>query len=177
MESMADLDGATIRAAREGEPAGLARLFDATWASAWRLAYGICRDRTLAEDAAQEGLIRAIRSLDQFDERRGPFSPWLHTIIVRATLDLLRRERKATRGTASAPSPAEDLAGFDDIRDWLDALTPERRLLIVLRFWFDYKPTEIAAILDLPAGTVHSRLHRALSDLLPAAEVKYGKRN
>ena len=89
-------EAALVRAAQAGSEQALASLFDAHWPRAHRAAYLIVRDAAAAEDIAQEALLAAIRALHRFDRRR-PFGPWLHRIVVNRAIDwsrarALRRE-------------------------------------------------------------------------------------
>ena len=160
-------DAELVSAAAKGNRNAAGELFSRHWAAAWRLAWGVTGRRELADDVAQDAFERAFAALTRFDRTR-PFAPWLHRIVINRALDLLRRERRlvglerpelieeVTRDVA-----AEDRALLDAIA----ALSEQRRVVIMLRFGLGYAPGEIAALLDLPLGTVHSRLARGLADL------------
>mgnify|MGYP001175603774 CR=1 FL=1 len=79
-----------VRGARAGSASDLEALFRAHWAQALRAAYLVVHDATLAEDIAQEAFLSAVRHLDRFDRRR-PFRPWLHRIVVNRAIDVARR--------------------------------------------------------------------------------------
>jgi len=141
----------------------LEALFEAHWPRAHRAAYLVVHDAALAEDIAQEAFLAAIRSLDRFDRRR-PFGPWLHRIVVNRAIDAarartLRRETELTEGAANAPEhdPVDPT-----MLQALGRLPPEQRAVIVLRHLLGYTPGEIARVLDVPRGTVNSRLRRGL---------------
>src|SRR5687767_6900122 len=88
-----------IQAAREGATEALEKLYRRSWPHAYRAAYLIVRDEAAAEDIAQEAFLRAVRSLDRFDRRR-PFAPWLHRIVVNRAIDWARARalrRETTR--------------------------------------------------------------------------------
>src|SRR5215204_6394258 len=74
---------------RAGVAGRLARLFRRHWPDAYRTAYLILHDRAAAEDVAQEAFLAALRALDRFDRRR-PFGPWLHRIVVNRAIDWAR---------------------------------------------------------------------------------------
>jgi RNA polymerase sigma-70 factor, ECF subfamily len=158
---------AWVRGAQNGSVSDLEALFRAHWPSAYRAAYLVVHDAAAAEDIAQEAFLAAVRALDRFDRRR-PFAPWLHRIVVNRAIDWarareLRREVELVE-TAGAPAPvpgdeAKTLAAG------LAELSPEHRAVIVLRYLLDYSPGEIAKLLDLPRGTVNSRLRRGLDRL------------
>jgi RNA polymerase sigma-70 factor, ECF subfamily len=156
-----------IRSAQEGSEEALEALFRRHWRGAHRAAFMIVRDAAAAEDIAQEAFLAAIRALDGFDRRR-PFRPWLHRIVVNRAIDHARARalRREVRGEGDVAIATFDRQGLDDdLASALAALGIEQRAAIVLRYLLDYTPGEIAQILNLPRGTVNSRLRRGL-DLL-----------
>ena len=162
-----------IRDARSGSEEALEALYRAHWPPAHRAAYLIVQDSAAAEDIAQESFLAAIRALNRFDWRR-PFGPWLHRIVVNRAIDWtrsrsLRREVSGLEVEAAAPAAAEP-SGGDELLAGLGALSPEHRTVVVLRYLLDYTPGEIARMLELPRGTVNSRLRRALDQLSTLVE-------
>ncbi|MEA2449140.1 MAG: hypothetical protein QOG63_1072 [Thermoleophilaceae bacterium] len=162
---------AVVRAAQAGSPAAVEQLFDAHWAAAHRAAYLVVHDSAAAEDIAQEAFLAAIRALDRFDRRR-PFAPWLHRIVVNRAIDFarsraLRREVDAERvpEPVGGTAPAGGVDYSDELVAALAELPAEQRALIVMRHLLDYTPGEIADLLELPRGTVNSRLRRGLDRL------------
>ncbi|RDI74519.1 sigma70-ECF: RNA polymerase sigma factor, sigma-70 family [Gaiella occulta] len=158
---------ALVRGAQAGSVAALEALFRLHWRRAYGAAYLVVHDAAAAEDIAQEALLAAIRNLDHFDRRR-PFAPWLHRIVVNRAIDYARaRALRAETGLDDALAAAEHAAdGFDrSTVDAIAALPPEHRAVIVLRHLLDYTPGEIAELLGLPRGTVNSRLRRGLDAL------------
>jgi RNA polymerase sigma-70 factor (ECF subfamily) len=157
-----------VRAAQRGSEEALEALFRRHWAHAVRAAYLIAHDATAAEDIAQEAFVSAIRALDRFDRRR-PFGPWLHRIVANRAIDWTRARalRAEVTGEATAePGSPHELEGLSqEILAALAALAPEQRAVVVLRYLLDYTPGEIARLLDLPRGTVNSRLRRGLDGL------------
>jgi RNA polymerase sigma-70 factor, ECF subfamily len=165
-------ESALVRAAQDGSEEALEALFRRHWQRAHRAAYLIVRDPQAAEDITQEAFLAAIRSLERFDRRR-PFGPWLHRIVVNRAIDHARARalrREVQEGSAGEAVAAPDRRGLDeDVAAALVELGVEQRVAIVLRYLLDYTPGEIARILDLPRGTVNSRLRRGLDRL--AAEL------
>jgi len=159
-----------VREVQRGSSDALDELFRREWPRAYRAAYLVVHDAAAAEDIAQEAFLAAVRAIDRFDRRR-PFGPWMHRIVVNRAIDLtrarsLRREVDAAAAdSAEAPPdpPAAPLSG--DVVAALRDLSPEHRAVVALRFLFDYTPGEIARALDMPRGTVNSRLRRALDRL------------
>jgi RNA polymerase sigma-70 factor (ECF subfamily) len=172
MWSLADSDQARVRGADEralvkaaqgGSEAAVEELFRLHWPRTHRAAYLIVRDAAAAEDIAQEAFLAAIRSLDRFDRRR-PFGPWLHRIVVNRAIDAARARslRRETELTEHAAGPEEHDAPDRAVLEALARLPPDQRAVIVLRHLLGYTPGEIARTLDLPRGTVNSRLRRGL---------------
>lgn len=163
-----------LRGARAGSAPDLERLVRAHWARAHRAAYLVVHDAAAAEDITQEAFLAAIRALDRFDRRR-PFGPWLHRIVVNRAIDWARaRSLRAEVELVDAHAPAalaSDSSDRDPLLAGLASLSPDHRAVIVLRHLLDYTPGEIAALLDLPRGTVNSRLRRALDRLSEAVDV------
>jgi len=160
---------AWVRDAQRGSAAALEHLFRAHWPRAYRAALVVVGDAAAAEDIAQESFLAAVRALDRFDRGR-PFGPWLHRIVVNRSIDwararTLRRELDA--GSAPEPAaPTRELAGrAGELAAALSELGPEHRAVVVLRYLLEYTPGEIAELLDLPRGTVNSRLRRGLDRL------------
>jgi RNA polymerase sigma-70 factor (ECF subfamily) len=155
---------ALVRAAQRGSADAMERLYRAHWPRAYRAAYLVVHDAAGAEDIAQEAFLSAIRALDRFDRRR-PFGPWLHRIVVNRAIDWARA--RTLRGEIEqydepAAAAQEELPAV--VRA-LASLPPDQRAVVVLRYLLEYTPGEIAALLDLPRGTVNSRLRRGLDAL------------
>src|SRR5436305_10346971 len=118
---------AWIRGARDGSAADLESLFRHHWPRAYRAAYLVVHDAAAAEDIAQEAFLAAVRNLDRFDRRR-PFGPWLHRIVVNRAIDWARMRtlRPEAGGDAlsgvAAPEQAEHA---EDVLEAIRSLSPE----------------------------------------------------
>ena len=160
---------AWIRGAQAGSAADFEALFRHHWPRAYRAAYLVVHDAAAAEDIAQESFLAAVRSLERFDRRR-PFGPWLHRIVVNRAIDwsrsrALRREIGDAPLAAVAAGERSDNPHARPLAAALASLSPEHRAVIVLRHLLEYTPGEIAELLELPRGTVNSRLRRGLDAL------------
>ena len=137
---------AWVRGAQAGSVSDLEALFRAHWPRAYRAAYLVVHDAAAAEDIAQEAFLAAVRALDRFDRRR-PFGPWLHRIVVNRAIDwararALRREVASPTTRRRHPSRSEaraSAAGRARARS-----RREHRAVIVLRHLLEYTPGEIA---------------------------------
>jgi RNA polymerase sigma-70 factor, ECF subfamily len=138
-----------------------------------RLALSILNDPAEADDAAQETLIAACRSLDRF---RGEAQPrtWITRIAINVCRSRLRRrkvrqvldETLQALHLLSGPRPGPEDTAIQSEADWqlwqaVDALDEKHRLPVILRYVQELSVPEIAGILGVSQGTVHSRLHYA----------------
>jgi len=156
---------AHVRGAQRGSASDLEALFRMHWPRAFRAAYLVTHDAGAAEDIAQESFLAAIRALDRFDRKR-PFGPWLHRIVVNRAIDWTRARRLRGEVELSESVPAAEAPGGDGgTFAALTRLSPEHRAVIVMRYLLEFTPGEIAEALDLPRGTVNSRLRRGLDAL------------
>jgi len=152
---------AWIRGAQKGSVSDLERLFREHWPRAYRAALLVTGDAAAAEDIAQEAFLAAVRNLDRFDRRR-PFAPWLHRIVVNRAIDWTRARKLRAEVELGDYLPAAATPELDGTLGRIADLAPEHRAVVVLRYVLEYTPGEIAEILDLPRGTVNSRLRRGL---------------
>jgi RNA polymerase sigma-70 factor (ECF subfamily) len=159
-----------VRAAQRGSEEAVAELFARHWDDARRAALLVTGDRAAAEDIAQEAFLAALRALPRFDLRR-PLRPWLHRIVVNRAIDFARaRALRAEVGADAAGDPVAPAtrtgpALDEEVTTALLGLGVEQRAVVVLRYVLDFTPGEIATLLELPRGTVNSRLRRGLDAL------------
>jgi RNA polymerase sigma-70 factor, ECF subfamily len=149
--------------------AAFVRLADEHLDRAYRLARAILRDPTEAQDATHDAFVQAWR---KWATLRDPsrFEPWFDRILVNTCRNRLRsKRRQATDISAEVALVTGDHAGHADDRHVLGAaietLSPDDRVVVALRFYRDLRVDDIAIRLGVPAGTVKSRLHRALQRL------------
>lgn len=163
-----------VRRARRGDRDAAAELFHRHWRNAWRAAFAITGRRALADDVAADGFERAFAALGRFDDHR-PFAPWLHRIVANRALDVLRAERRLSdEELPDTPDEAPvHVVGDRSLLTLVADLPLERRVVVVLRFGVGMTPKHIAETLDLPVGTVNSRLARALEQLRDSLEAEH----
>ncbi len=162
-------DSALVDAARAGSTDAFDVLVDRYRAPVVRLAYRLTHDRDEANDIAQDSFMRAYRRIAEFKPDR-PFARWLFAIARNASLDALRRRRRAaslepsTISTAAEPGP-EDLALRNDeaarVHAALDALPAKYRDVLELYYVSDLRYRDIAVALEIPIGTVKTYISRA----------------
>jgi RNA polymerase sigma factor (sigma-70 family) len=132
-------------------------------------------DRALAEDVVADTFERALRKRSMFDRRRGTEKAWLYTIATNLLRDGARRREVEERAYAAAAVPEAVLVGADGgiarfearatVMEALEALSPDEREAVALRFGADLSVPEMARVLDQPLTTVEGRVYRALRKL------------
>jgi RNA polymerase sigma-70 factor (ECF subfamily) len=172
--SVSDEDRVLAAAAGAGDRRALEVLLDR---HADRV-HAICR-RVVANpddalDATQEALIAVARGIQRFDGRAA-FTTWLYRVATNAALDEVRRRDRRPRPVSEVPEPGpssstlEDRVGAAiDVDAALATLPEEFRVAVVLRDLCDLDYAEIAEVLDVPPGTVRSRIARGRAALATA---------
>ena len=161
----------------------LARRIEGQVDRGYRLARAILTDEREAEDAVQDACLTAwqkggsLRDQDRFDA-------WFERVLINGCRDRLRRRQRqrvraialqsAWTGEGTAPDPGAR-AGDPDLDAAFDRLDPDHRLVVLLRYWRDMSLEDIADRLDLPLGTVKSRLHYALRTMRTTLEATDGR--
>jgi RNA polymerase sigma-70 factor (ECF subfamily) len=156
----------------------LAELYDRYGRSAYGLALRVLRDAALAQDAVQEGFLAVWRNADRFRAERAKPSTWILTLVHRRAVDLVRREERR-RGDplesapqASGAATAEEAVLRERRRAVQAALTQlpaHERQALELAYYGGLTQSELADRLDVPLGTIKSRMFsglRRLRDLL-----------
>ncbi len=176
----APTESVLVRRAHEGSGDAIEELFRRHWPRVWKLAYLITRRRDLADDVAQDAMIRAFGSLDSFDTTR-PFAPWLAAIAMNAVRDQTRRQaradavslRVAQYAAAADASQSRSPRAHDPLFQMVMKLDASKREIVALHYWLDFSVTEISQILELPPGTVASRISRSLDHLRRQMEASH----
>lgn len=176
--ALAEREARKVEQARAGDRDAFRWLVERHEARVVQLARRQLRDDEAARDVAQEVFLKAYRSLDRF-EGRSRFATWLYRLTVNQCHDWRRRElarptahtgdagTEVVEGLLSGAPEADPSRGAEraDLRRGLaralDALPEEMRTTLVLREVDDLSYAEIARVLDIPKGTVMSRLHNA----------------
>ncbi|MEA2446570.1 MAG: polymerase sigma-70 factor, subfamily [Actinomycetota bacterium] len=170
-------DPQIIAAARGGDTSAFERLVRYYQADVWRFSLHLLHDETLADDVTQDAFVRAFRFLKRY---RGDskFSTWLFSIARNCAMDELRRAGRRKRVTdrldAERPAAGSDPTLVFEIREAVAALDMELREPMVLIDMFGLSYKDAGKILDLPEGTVKSRVHRAresVANLLSPADL------
>ena len=159
-----------LAACRAGDREAFGRLFDLCRDRVYSIALGICGDRSAAADVSQEVFMKLLTRIAQF-EGRASFATWLYRMTVNAAVDHQRAARRATE----LPEELADARRHDHdyeraerkrrVEHAVQALPAKLRAPLVLRHIEGLSYADIARVLDISAGTVASRLSRALARL------------
>ena len=165
---------------KHGDIGGLEMLVNRYQDDALKTAFLIVRDQAIAEDIVQSTFLRIYQGIDHFDESR-PFRPYLLRSIANAAIYHTRQTQREismdddTSGytmadviSNSGPYPeveAEQAELRDAVWTAMETLPIEQRVAVVLKYFGDLSESEVAAELDVPAGTVKWRLHAARKQL------------
>ncbi len=165
--------------ARAGDRAAFARLAERWQPKLLAHAYRLLGDGEAARDAVQEAWADIVRGLSRLDDARA-FPAWAYRIVTRRAADTIRkrqRDRKLSAAysseTKSAPqyeAPVEAIADTGPLRAAMVTLPAEQRAAIALFYTEDFSVAEIASALNVPAGTVKTRLMHARRKLRAALE-------
>ncbi|MFZ6030231.1 MAG: RNA polymerase sigma factor [Chloroflexota bacterium] len=159
-----------VQQAQQGNRSAYGELIQRHYDGVVRVVYRMCGEAQTAEDATQEAFIRAWIKLPAY-QPRAPFRNWLYRIAVNAALDILRKkpeENLEDEGVMMFADPTPDpettliekeQAAF--LQKAVKALPEAARLVLVLREYGELSYQEIASVLEIPIGTVMSRLNYA----------------
>jgi RNA polymerase sigma-70 factor (ECF subfamily) len=169
-----------VELARSGDQPAFEALARAIAGRLYRVAHRILRDPYLAEDAMQQALIAmwrdfpALRDVDRYES-------WAYRLVVNAAMSVARHDRRRQASVTLVPldiddegpasgDPSQGLADRDALDRAFQRLSPEHRAVVVLRHYVGLPIEEIAQSLEVPAGTVASRLHHAMRGLRAALD-------
>ena len=151
--------------AKKGNEESFVALCDAVKVNLYRTAIGILRDETLALDAVSEAIFRGYKGIRKLREPKYVLT-WFTRIIINVSITMYeKRKREYLSNVVQFDIAKAD--DYDDMNfnDLIDNLPIELQEIISLKYYSDLTLADIAVILNLPEGTVKSRLNRALKQL------------
>lgn len=163
-----------IRRCQVNDEDAFAEIFHRYKNLVYKTAFLMLGDTSEAEDSLQEIFLQVHKSLSSYKPEKGAFTTWLHRITVNYCLNLRRKRRFlwlpldqiAQRLLPQTNSTIEKKYGEEDLmQQALQHLSDKLRAVVVLRYYWELSYAEIAQILDIPLGTVKSRLDLALKNL------------
>jgi RNA polymerase sigma-70 factor, ECF subfamily len=163
---------------RDGEPRAFEVIFDRHSSAAFSLAYRMCGRRAMAEDVVQEAFLSLWRSGARYDRRRGSVRNWVLGVVHNRAIDAFRRGvvregRDVSDEGIAERLPADEQTDMEvarrdearHIQGALDELPAEQRKVVELAYFGGFSHTQIAEMLQLPAGTVKGRMRLALTKM------------
>ena len=170
------MDYRLIELCRVGDSSAIESFVQTYQQDIYRLALSILDDSSEADDATQESLLAALRALDSF-HRTSTLKTWLFSITINICRTRLQRQKRRERlkqalggilRAKNEPSVEENAIQSESgqaLWQAIHSMHEKHRLPIVLRYYHDLSVAEIASILQIPEGTVHSRLNTAREQL------------
>jgi RNA polymerase sigma-70 factor, ECF subfamily len=176
LRTLADED--LMALVQDGEPRAFEVIFDRHSSAAFSLAYRMCGRRAMAEDVVQEAFVSLWRSGARYDRRRGSVRNWVLGVVHNRAIDafrrgLVRESRNVSDEGIADRLPAADQTDVEvarreqahDVRSALGELPPEQRQVIELAYFGGFTHLQIAAMLELPPGTVKGRMRLGLTKM------------
>ena len=169
-------DAVLMQRVQAGDPRAFGELYDRHAAAVFGVAYRMLRERSAAEDAAQETFLAVWRRRESFSPERGVLRAWLLTIARNCAVDVVRRRRDhldqplgETADLLMSPERTEaEVLRRDDVATMgvaLDTLPDSQREVLDLAYFAGLTHTEIATQLQVPLGTVKGRMRLGLDKL------------
>jgi len=171
-------DEELMQLVRRGNASAFEVVYDRHADAAFSLAYRMCAQRALAEDVVQEGFLALWRSGARYDRNRGSVRTWILGIVHNRAIDALRRRAVRDRGRVNDEGIEERMAAPDrtdlevarrdearEVHDALRALPDEQSRVIELAYFGGLTHVQIAAMLDIPVGTIKGRMRLGLAKM------------
>ncbi|WP_091015188.1 MULTISPECIES: sigma-70 family RNA polymerase sigma factor [Paenibacillus] len=158
-------------AAQKGDAEAFAALMELHQSQLYRIAYAYLHDEGDALEAIQESTFRAFHKLKKLKEP-SYFGTWLIRILLNYCADERKRKNRFSPVTKIHESSSWDRPADPDLDAAVSTLDRDCKQIIILSYFEGFSLTEVADILDIPIGTVKSRLHRALGQLRIQLETK-----
>jgi RNA polymerase sigma-70 factor, ECF subfamily len=178
-----DLDGPAVERVLAGDLDAFEEIVARWQRPLINLAFRFCRDRSRAEDLAQEAFLKAYRSLASF-RGEASFSTWLMAVAINLFRSSLRRQEPSIVGLEAVAAAAGELLGAAmmlerrdlerTVRAAVAGLPARYRDALVLFYFLDMNVEAAASVLGVPSGTLKARLHRG-RNLLRKRVTKHGE--
>jgi RNA polymerase sigma-70 factor, ECF subfamily len=163
-----------ILRAQAGDRQAFAALFEQYKNLVYKSAYLMLGDAHDAEDVLQEVFVLVHRSLSTYNLHRGAFSTWLHRITINYCLNHRRRRSLVSVSldevVSASEFPGAQLAEEEAVWQAIRRLSDKQQAVVILRYYWELSYAEVAQILEIPLGTVKSRLDLALKTLRQSLE-------
>ncbi|WP_432805972.1 sigma-70 family RNA polymerase sigma factor [Halalkalibacter oceani] len=171
-----------VRQIRMGRQEAYSELYERTVQDVYKTVHFLSDNKTDVDDIVQDSFIQAFKALDKYDMER-PFKPWLLGIAIKQVhayrrkkwmrLRTIRRVEEQEIGKESLLyNQADERLANDDLFRSIEQLPFKLKQVVILHYLNDYSQEVVAGILDIPLGTVKSRVHAALKKLRQKEEIR-----
>ena len=171
-----------IQRSRAGDQFAFSEIFEQYKNLVYKTAYLLLDNPHEAEDALQEIFVKVYRSLDGYQPSKSAFSTWLYRITVNHCLNQRRKPLPASDMLEESRSASQPLRTLEDqfadeqaIQQALNRLSGKLRAVILLRYYHELAYAEIAQILEIPLGTVQSRLNQGMKKIGHALQAEQSR--
>ena len=164
-----------VELARQGDRVAFGELAITLGDRLHAVAHRILRDRDLAGDVTQQALLKIWQELPRLRDAER-FAGWSYRVLVNTCRDEMRRRRRPSadldllENDAWIPDASISVADRDQLDRAFRTLSVDHRSVVILHYYLEYSLAEIASIVDIPVGTVRSRLHYARRVMRSAIE-------
>ena len=163
-----DISASLIANAKKGDKAAMEKIYRSYCDAAYRLALAICQNEASAQDIVQDGFIRALNSLNKYQER-DRFGAWLKKIFTNLTIDYLRKKNRINEEQfdgelykTSESSSYQWLSEIDELSYYFDMLNTNQRLVVWLHIVEGYTHKEVGEFLKKSDSYSKVTFHRAV---------------
>lgn len=177
------MDSDLVTRAQQGDQQSFTALAHDAWERLYQLALRILRDEDMAEEAAEEALVTIWRKLPSVREP-SRFEAWSYRLLVNTCASVARRRGRQRREISGhirsepgAPDAFDAVVDRDELERGFRRLSVDQRAVLVLHHYLDMPVERVAEVLDIPVGTVKSRLHRALAQMRIALRANLSPRS
>ena len=159
---------------RDGDRSAFEKLYDAYSAAIYGMVTKILRSEEAAEDVTQETFVKIWKYIHSYDSKKGKLFTWMLNIARNTAIDALRKTGNVGKPKIQSFDPAVHISkgGKTEspvitigLRDFVNKLSPEYRIIVNYIYFNGYTQKEVAEELDIPLGTVKTRIRKAVQDL------------
>lgn len=163
-----------LRKLRDGDRAAFETLYDAYSAAIYGMVTKILRSEEAAEDVTQETFVKIWKHIHSYDPKKGKLFTWMLNIARNTAIDALRKTGNVGQSKIQTYDPAVHISkgGITEspvmtigLRDFVNKLAPEYRIIVNYIYFNGYTQKEVAEELGIPLGTVKTRIRKAVQDL------------
>lgn len=160
-----------VASLKRNEKQAFTYLYDHYSGALYGIIYKILRNEETAADVMQEVFVKIWRKINDYDPARGRLFTWMMNIARNSSIDQLRKEKYPLDDLEDHLQAVDQRTHYQpnthtlDLRDLMQKLKPERQILLDMVYLQGYTQEEAAAKLEMPLGTVKSRIRSALQDL------------